>query len=185
MDHKVYSYDAEIGTKRWVSQDLGGALVGTPAVGTDGTLYVGTFGKEMLALNTSDGSIKWRFTTEDWVWSGPALVNNSLFFGDLSGYLYGLNAADGTALWRIQRPTAIVDTPAVAGDNLYFTTETDALSIVSTAGDIISSPVIGGVIYSAPFIVGDTILIAPTGFDSLLVALDLNGTQKWPFTPAK
>ncbi len=184
MDHKVYSFDAATGKKNWES-DLGGALVGTPAVGTDGTLYVGTFGKEMIAVNTADGSIKWRFTTQDWVWSGPALVNTSLFFGDLSGYFYGMNAADGTALWRIQRPNGIVDTPVVAGNNLYFTTETDALSIVSTSGDIVSSPIIGGVIYSAPLIVGDTILVAPTGFDSLLVALDLNGTQKWPFTPAK
>jgi outer membrane protein assembly factor BamB len=184
MDHKLYSLDALTGAKKWES-DLGGALVGTPAIGTDGTLYAGTFGKEMIAMSTNDGSIKWRFATQDWVWSGPILVNNSLFFGDLSGYFYSLDSTNGTSLWRIQRPNAIVNTPAVAGDNLYFTTETDALAIVSTAGDIVSSPIIGGVIYSSPFIVGDTILVAPTGFDSLLVALDLNGTQKWPFTPAK
>lgn len=185
MDHKVYSYDADTGRNNWTSADLGGAIVGTPAVGPDGIVFVGTFGKEMIALNGTDGSIKWRFSTQDWVWSGPVIENNSLFFGDLSGYFYGLDASNGTSKWRIQRPTAIVDTPAIAGDKLYFTTETDALSIVSTAGDIVSSPVIGGVIYSAPVVMGELVLVAPTGFESLLVALDLNGTQKWPFTPAK
>jgi len=186
MDHKIYSFDAATGRELWVSEDLKGAIVGSPAVSADGTLYVGTFNKEMIAIDTkNNGVISKRFTTQDWVWAGPVLVDNVLYFGDLSGYFYALNASDLTALWRIQRPNAIVDTPAVAGDNLYFTTETDALAIVSTAGDFVSSPIIGGVIYSAPLFVGDTILVAPTGFTSLLVALDLNGTQKWPFTPAK
>ncbi len=36
--------------------------------------------------------------------------------------------------------TQLLIHPLVAGDNLYFTTETDTLSIVSTAGDIVSSP---------------------------------------------
>jgi outer membrane protein assembly factor BamB len=185
MDHKVYSVDAGTGRELWLSQDLGGALVGTPAVGPDGTLYVGTFGKELIALDATNGSIKWRFTTQNWVWAGPALANNTLYFGDLSGYFYALNAADGTSLWRIQPQNAIVDTPVVSGDNLYFTTEADTLYTVGTAGNIINSKVIGGVIYSSPIIVGDTILIAPTGFTSLLVAVNLNGNQKWMFTPAK
>ena len=184
MDHSLYSFDAATGRKIWES-NLGGALVGTAAIGPDGTLYIGTFGKEMIALNGSDGSIKWRYTTQDWVWSGPVLVNDSLFFGDLSGNFYGLNAADGTALWRIQPQNAIVNSPAVSGDKLYFATEADTLYTVNTAGDILASKVIGGVIYSSPIIVGDTILVSPTGFDSLLVALNLDGNQQWTFTPAK
>jgi outer membrane protein assembly factor BamB len=185
MDHMLYSFDAATGRQLWKSQDLGGALVSTPAISTDGVLYIGTFGKEMIALNATNGNILWRFTTQDWVWSGPALANNTLYFGDLSGYFYALNASDGTSLWRIQPQNAIVGTPVISGDNLYFTTEADTLYIVSTAGTIVNSKVIGGVIYSSPVIVGDTILITPTGFTSLLVALNLDGNQKWMFTPAK
>ena len=185
MDHKVYAYDAATGSKLWVSQDLGGALVSSPAISSDGILYIGTFGKEMLALDATNGNVKWRFTTQDWVWAGAALANNNLYFGDLSGYFYALNASTGTSLWRIQPQNAIVDTPAVSGENLYFTTEADTLYTVSMAGDIVNSKVIGGVIYSSPIIVGDSILVAPTGFTSLLVALNLDGNQKWMFTPAK
>jgi outer membrane protein assembly factor BamB len=185
MDHFVYSFDASTGKKLWKSADLSAAVVGTPAVGPDGVIYVGTFGKEMVALNPTDGSIKWRFTTQDWIWSGPAVENNVLYFGDLSGYLYALNTSDGTTLWRIQPQNAIVDTPVILGDKLYFTTEADTVYGVSTGGDILTSKVIGGLIYSAPVIVGDTILVAPTNFDALLVALNLDGNQKWTFTPAK
>jgi outer membrane protein assembly factor BamB len=185
MDHSLYSFDATNGTQLWKSADLGGALVSTPAVSTDGVLYVGTFGKEMIALDATNGSIRWRFTTQDWVWSGPVLENNVLYFGDLSGYLYALNTSDGTAVWRIQPQNSIVDTPIITGDKLYFTTEADTLYIVSTAGDIVSSKVIGGIIYSSPVVVGETILVAPTGFSALLVALNLDGNQKWTYTPAK
>jgi outer membrane protein assembly factor BamB len=185
MDHIVYSFNASTGQLLWKSPDLGGAMVGTPAVSTDEVLYVGTFGKEMIALDATNGAIKWRFTTQDWVWSGPTLANNVLYFGDLSGYFYALNAADGTSEWRIQPKDSIVDTPIVLEDKIYFTTESETLFIVNTAGEIVNSKVIGGLIYSSPLVAGDTILVSPTNFDSLLVALNLDGNQKWVFTPAK
>ncbi len=50
MDHKVYSLDASDRGNEMGKLDLGWCMVGTPAVSTDGTLYVGTFGKEMIAL---------------------------------------------------------------------------------------------------------------------------------------
>jgi outer membrane protein assembly factor BamB len=185
MDHKVYSLDAATGREVWVSQDLGGALVGSPAVSLDGILYIGTFGKEMLALNTTNGSIKWRHTTQDWVWAGPTLANNVLYFGDLSGNFYALNPSDGTELKNIKLNNAVVDSPVISGNNIYLTTESDTLYIIDTTTYNLNSKVIGGVIYSAPVIVGDSILVAPTGFTSQLIALNLDGTQKWLFTPAK
>lgn len=185
MDHKVYSFDAATGKQLWMSQELGGAIVGTPAVGSDGILYVGTFGKELIALDGSNGSIKWRFTTHDWVWSGPALANNVLYFGDLAGYFYALNAADGSAFFpELQVNNPVVDTPLSSGDKIYFTAESDTLYIVDTTGNI-TSKVVGGQIYSAPIDAGDTILVAPTNFTAQLVALSLDGTQKWVFPPPK
>lgn len=185
MDHRVYSFNAENGNQLWKSADLGGSVVGTPAVGTDGTLYVGTFGKEMLALDPSNGAVKWRFSTGDWVWSGPALENNVLYFGDLAGNFYALNAADGsTAFPSLQVNNPIVDKPLVSGTNIYFTAESDTLYIVTTAGSI-SSKVVGGQIYSSPVQTGETILVAPSNFTSTLVALSLDGTQKWVFPPPK
>jgi outer membrane protein assembly factor BamB len=185
MDHTVYSFDASTGRLLWQSPELGGALVGSPAVSSDGVLFVGTFGSEMIALDATNGSIKWRYTTEDWVWSGPVLENNILYFGDLSGYFYALNATDGTSQWRLQPQNSVVDKPVIIEDKIYLTTEGDTFFIISTAGDIVNSRVIGGLIYSSPVIVGDTILVAPTNFESLLVALNLDANQKWTFTPTK
>ncbi|NJD58171.1 MAG: hypothetical protein C3F13_05650 [Anaerolineales bacterium] len=190
MDHSVYSFDISTGSQLWKTQDLAGSVVGKPAVGADGTLYVGTFGSELVALDGTNGSVKWRFGTEDWVWAGPALDNDILYFGDLKGYLYAVNAADGTQVWRIQPNNTIVDTPLISGENLYLTTKSDTMYTISTAGQIVNSTVVGGdFIYSSPVIAGDKILVTPLNYDkNLLVALSLetpNAAQKWLFVPAK
>jgi eukaryotic-like serine/threonine-protein kinase len=190
MNHKVYKFDATSGAKINETNDLNGSVVGTPAIGTDGTLYVGTFANELIALSGDNLSVKWRFSTKDWVWAGPALDKGVLYFGDLSGNLYAVNAADGTQVWSVQPKNTIVDTPAIAGDNIYLSTESDTLYIVSKAGEIADSVAIGGIIYAAPKITSDMILVAPTGYDkNLLVALNLenpHGALMWPaFVPPK
>jgi outer membrane protein assembly factor BamB len=189
MNHKVYKFDTSTGTKVGESEDLNGSIVGTPAVGADGTLYTGTFDNELVALNGNDLSVKWRFSTQNWVWAGPALDNGILYFGDLSGYLYGLNEADGTQVWRVQPKNSIVDTPLVNGNMIYLTTESDTLFTISTSGEVLNSTVVGGVIYTSPEIAGDKILVTPTGYENnLLIALNLenpNAAIKWTFVPAK
>jgi outer membrane protein assembly factor BamB len=186
MDHTVFSLDASTGELLWQSPELGGALVGTPAVSTDGVLYVGTFGNELLALDAKNGSIIWRVSTDDWVWSGPALEDNILYYGDLSGSLYALNTTDHTSVWKLQLPNPILDKPTLLEDKIYQTTEGDTLYVISkTEGNIVDSRVLGGFIYSSPVISRDTILVAPTKIESLLFGLNLDGNQKWTFTPAK
>ncbi len=191
MDHNVYSFDTGSGRQLWkTTEDLGGSIVGKPAVGSDGTVYVGTFGSKLIALDsTTNGKVKWTFPTTDWVWAGPAIDNNILYFGDLSGNLYAVNASDGSSAWVVKPNNSIVDTPVISGTNIYLTTEADSLYTISTAGAISNTAVVGGIIYTAPMMAGDKILVAPTGFGStLLVALNLenpSGAQKWAFTPAK
>ncbi len=189
MDHKVYSIDLTSHQVTHQSEDLGGSIVGTPTIGPDGTIYVGTFSNKLYALNP-DLSIKGQpFSTQNWVWAGPALENNVLYFGDLSGYLYAVNASDLTQVWRLQPKNSIVATPLVSGDNIYLTTEGDTMFVINTAGEIRSSTVVGGVIYSAPVIAGDNLLVAPTGLDTtLLVAYNLqnpSAAPKWSFIPPK
>jgi outer membrane protein assembly factor BamB len=191
MDHRVYSIDLATNTKsqNWIITDLGGSIVGKPAIGTDGTLYVGTFGSQLFALDGTTGNTTAVVSTKDWVWAGPSLDNNTLYFGDLAGNFYAVKASDLTPEWEIKPNNSIVDTPVISGTNIYLTTEADSLYTISTGGTIENTAVVGGIIYTSALIAGDKILVAPTGFGStLLVALSLespSGSQKWAFTPAK
>jgi outer membrane protein assembly factor BamB len=193
MDHSVYAFNLKSGQLIWQSQDLGGSIAGKPAVGPDGTLYLGTFNKEMIALDGATGSVLNRFTTQDKVWAGPALDNGVLYFGDLSGNFYAVNTADFTEVWRPFQPKAddeIVDTPLISGDNLYLSTKTPTVYTISKAGEVVNTTTVGGqFLYSTPVIAGDILLVTPLNYEkNLLVALPLenpNAAAKWLFVPAK
>lgn len=191
MDRKIYALDRASGSLQWTTEDLGGALVAQPVLNSDGLLYVGTFGNEMLALDTKkSGQIIWRAETQGWVWSPPLLLDGKLYFGDLSGTLYALDAKTGAETWRytpanVVKP-AVSGTPVVLNDVIYFTTEGGGLFALDlTNGAQKWMKQFEAQFYPGPIVAGDTLLLAPIGTDELVIALDAVGNQKWTFIPAK
>jgi outer membrane protein assembly factor BamB len=65
----------------------------------------------------------WNFSTEDEVWSSPAVVNGRVFVGSKDGYIYALNAATGERENRTMIG-AVVSSPAVA-DGVVFVGSND------------------------------------------------------------
>lgn len=192
MDHSVYAVDAQSGTQIWRSPQLGGAVVGTPAYGEDGTLYVGTFGGKLIKLSSEDGSILGEYTTADdgWIWSGPTISDGVLYFGDLNGYFYAVDANDLSELWKLppeQLDGEIVGSPLIIEDSIYITTEAGILFKLDTTGKIAWSQTIGdgAKIYTSPRSANDLILVAPIEVDELLVAFNQDGVRQWAFTPAE
>ena len=66
-----------------------GSILSTPAIGLDGTIYIGTVGGALYAINT-DGSSKWSY----WemgksVWrSSPAIgKDGTIYIGDDDNYI--------------------------------------------------------------------------------------------------
>ena len=185
MDHSIYSIDAQTGRLKWMTEDLGGAIVGTPAHDSREVLYSGTFASEVLAVDARNGAVLWRTPTDGWVWGGPVLADDTLYFGDLNGVLYAVNSQTGEIIWRIQADGRIPDSPLVTQETIYFNTENGSLYAVGKDGNFVwpEAKLIGGKLYSAPVLAGDTILVATVGSEQLLYALDLNGLQKWTFVP--
>jgi outer membrane protein assembly factor BamB len=190
MDHHLYSLDAQSGSLNWQTEELGGSLVGTPAYSESdgapgGVLYVGTFDSKMLAVEAGSGKVIWSAPTSGWVWSGPALKDGTLYFGDLKGTVYAMSAADGAILWQQTPDGPVTQSPLVTDDSVYFTTEAGTVYAYDLEGNSRWNQTIGGKLYASPVTAKDLILAAPVGTDSPLVALDLEGAQKWAFTPEK
>lgn len=185
MDHNLYAIDINTARKEWAA-DLGGALVGTPALSDKGVLFQGTITKEIVAVEAQTGKIVWRFPTEGSVWSTPALDGDKLYVGDMVGNLYALNTVDGSKLWSIKPAGPIIDPPLLTPDKtLVFGTESGALIAVDQSGKILWNHAINGKLYSTPVQAGDRILVPVTQGDTLLVAVDKNGNQSWSFTQPK
>jgi outer membrane protein assembly factor BamB len=185
MGHQLYSLDAKTGEPNWGPVNLGSALVGKPALSEEGVLYIGTFGKEMVAIRAESGEILWRVPTDGWVWAGPAVGGDRLYFGDIAGNFYVLNIPDRTYVKKSQPGGTITSTPWIAEDAVYFTTESGTINAVDLDGNPLWNETVGGQIHTSPVVSNDVILVAPIQTDPVLVAVNDGGTQKWAFAPEK
>lgn len=93
------------GTIKW-NYHTGSIDYGSPTIGDDGTIYVGSSNGKLYAFNP-DGTLKWSYSTteipySEGVISTRALVgdNGNIFFADFDGNLYSLNA-DGDLRWKV------------------------------------------------------------------------------------
>ncbi len=188
LDHHVYAISLEDGTLIWQSESLDGAIVGTPALGEDHLLHVGTFSKAIVAIDTASGRTIWRTPTEGWVWAGPILKDGRLYAGDLNGFFYALNASDGSLIWQLspeQLDGQIVGSPLIIDESLFVVTENGTLYNISIDGKINWSQVVGGKLYTSPRQAGDLILVAPVQSAELLIAYSKQGVKQWSYTPEK
>ena len=150
-----FSTSANPGHEKWTF--TADNVLAYPVIGADGTVYAGSIDHDLWAVN-SDGSLKWKFATGNYITGSPAIgADGTIYIGSQDGNLYALT--DGGQ--------------GVVAQKWAFT----------TGGLVYSSPTIGadGTIY-----VGDqeSVLTNPNTAASHLYALTDNGssaTQKWAF----
>jgi len=184
LDRKVYALDARSGKLAW-EKALTGSMLGSPVLGDGGRLYVITFDGNVFALDTANGDQVWKFVADNFVWTAPVLKDGAIYFGDSKGNFYALNASTGAQDWSLQPNSPILGTPLAAGDHILFGTEAGDLYAVDAQGQNAWKLTVSGKLYGAPVAGGDLILVAPVEGQSLLIALDQAGVQKWAFTPVK
>ena len=85
----------------------------------DGIVYVGSGDGRVYALNASDSSVVWYYTTGGDVASSPAVADGMVFVGSHDGKVYALNASDGAFIWNYDTGELVVSSPAVANGMVY------------------------------------------------------------------
>ena len=67
----------------------------SPAIGSDGTIYVGSDDYNLYAIN-SNGTLKWSYATGSWYNSSPAIGSDStIYVGSDDGKLYAIGSGSG------------------------------------------------------------------------------------------
>jgi outer membrane protein assembly factor BamB len=96
-----------------------GEPIESSAAIVEGTVYVGSQAGELLALHLKDGSLRWRYKTNDAIGeSSPCVANGIVYIGDLSGMVHAVNAQDGKGLWTFKTGSEIKASPVVEGDKV-------------------------------------------------------------------
>jgi outer membrane protein assembly factor BamB len=184
MDHFIYAISKD-GDQLW-STEMAGAVVGSVVLSEDGArLFVGSIGAEMVALDTSDGSIIWAYAADDSVWGRAAIVDETLYFGDSSGAVFALNVSDGQLLWRQSFTGSIIGGLSVLADGIAFVTDTGTIKTINFDGSPKWEASISGQVFQAPAVTDQYLVVGAIEGDNLVYAYNLAGTQIWSRTPEK
>lgn len=105
------------GTEKWLTRTLG-FIAASAAIGSDGTVYIGSFDSYLYALNPVDGSVRWRFKTNDHIYASVALDQDSsgntsgIYLASTDGSLYALRP-DGSLRWAYDTGDPIRSSPVI------------------------------------------------------------------------
>ncbi|MGH2352738.1 MAG: PQQ-binding-like beta-propeller repeat protein [Chloroflexota bacterium] len=122
---------------RWsVKIGSGRPIRSSPALGADGTLYVGSDDGKLYAIDTATGAEKWNFATGAAITSSPAISANGLIYvGSIDSRLYVVNR-EGKQQASFQTDGAIdLSSPAIGADGtVYFGTRVGTLYALKEGG---------------------------------------------------
>jgi outer membrane protein assembly factor BamB len=184
LGRHVYAVNAQTGKQTWV-QTVDGAILGSPVLGLNNTIYVGTYGGVLVAMKTGNGAIIQQQTASSWIWAGPTQDGTNVYVGDANGMFYAFPMTDTGQSWTQQLNGAIIASPLVSGNTIIVGTESGNVYFMDNTGQNLRPVTVSGSIEATPLLASSLILVAPTGGDSTLVAFDSKGSIKWKFTPAK
>ncbi len=154
------------------------ARFASPAIGPDGTIYVGSSDSSLSAVS-ADGALIWRYYTDGYVEYSPALAaDGTIYFRSDDNHLYSLTP-DGVFKWRYFLGSGVTSCPALAADGtVYVGANDDYLRAFNPDSTLKWFYLTGGTIRSSPALAVDGTVYL--GSDHLY-ALNPDGTLKWQY----
>jgi outer membrane protein assembly factor BamB len=157
----------------------GGAVHSSPAIGTNGTIYVGSRDNRLYAINP-DGTKQWEFRTDNDIVGSPAIGDDgTIYIGSYDNMLYAV-LPHGQRLWRFNTGDDILNSPTIGGDGtIYIGSGTNFFAIdrdgnrkweFTATSLFFSSAAIGS---------NGTVYVGCR--DNRLYALNSSGTKEWEF----
>ena len=94
-----------------------GAPVGSsPAIGEDGTVYIGSHDSMVYALDGRTGAKKWEFKTGSRVGSSPAIgADGTVYVGSFDNKIYALDGKTGAKKWEFVTGETLRSSPHYRG----------------------------------------------------------------------
>jgi outer membrane protein assembly factor BamB len=165
---------------------VGGPVVGTPAIGTDGTIYAAvgllwTNGRaygNLLAAMLPDGTFKWQYNLPGAAQSAPTLAADGTIYVGVPTGVWAFNP-DGSKKWDFTMGNAVASTPALGEDGmLYFGANDAKFYAIEPTGHPLWTNSIGSALLSSPALGRDSAIycLAQNG---RLYALGRDGHLRW------
>ena len=170
----VYAVNPD-GTEQW--------HINTPEIDTsitlddEGVLYYGHW--DGVDARYPNGTLKWRFQTEDFVQSTPAIdTNGIIYFGSHDDNIYAVYP-NGTMKWKFQTGGWVHGSPTIGSDGtIYCESDDDYLYAFNQNGAQKWKTKIKGSMRSSPSIDKEGNLYFGTS-SGIVISIASNGTLRW------
>ncbi len=166
-------------------QNTGGSVFSAPVL-ANGTVYVGSTGGNVLALDAATGAIRWKHAIGQFFNdSTPVVVGRVVFVAAESTWILALDAISGKQLWATDTHEVIKAAPTYAGDMLLVNASTTAFALDARTGVVrwrFHESGAGWPTTAAPAVQGNLVYIVQ-GTNPVIYALNLsNGHKVWSYT---
>ena len=146
--------------EKW-SVKVGGRIYSSLALGSDGTIYAGSYDDGKIYAISPNGSINWTLATQGAVFAAPVIdpKDGTIYIGSTDHYFYAIDPG-GKIKWKIALGDKIMSTAALGSDGTLYVGCNDGFLYALRGADgakkwasqlenIVSSPALGsdGAIY--------------------------------------
>jgi outer membrane protein assembly factor BamB len=170
------------GTLLW-QFETGRRVRSSPAIGSDGTVYVGSADNKLYAINPKSGAKLWEFETGGFVRSSPAIGSDGTVYVGSNYELYAINGKSGVKLWEFKTESFMSSSPAIGSDGTIYVGSYDKklYAINGQSGVKLWEFETGGEVFSSPAIGSDgTVYVG--SYDHKLYAINgKSGVKLWQF----
>ena len=182
-DGYLYARYTSDGSIRWKSPYTYGGVQSSPAIDSDGTIYVGTQYGNLWAINLENGSLEWDYYMTLSAWSSPAIgADGTIYFGTDYGHVYAMKQ-NGTVKWvyngNCSNDGHFKSSPAIGNNGaLYIGSTNGKLYAFGSVAPIISiTPQTQEVSLGGVTTVNLTLNEAPTGLSGYNLTVSLSNTS--------
>jgi hypothetical protein len=157
-----------------------GGSTSSPAIGADGTIYVGGYNPYLCAINPN-GTLKWEYWTEGAVESSPAIgLDGTIYVGSFDHHLYAINP-NGMLKWKYETKDCVRSSPAIGADGtIYVGSDDFHLYAINPDGALKWRYETRTPIRSSPAIGADGTVYIGSEYGHFY-AISLNGILKWEY----
>ena len=120
----------------WSYQTQDSIHISYPSIGSDGTIYIGTWSGKSLYAISNKGHLKWEFKTGGQILCTPVVGSNGIiYFTSRDKIFYAVNP-EGILEWSLRMPGD--STPVIGNNgNIYLGNGSKYISAINSIGEIL------------------------------------------------
>ncbi len=146
----------------------------------EGTIYVGSYDKNMYALNAADGGFLWKYPTDGGIVTRPAAYDGNIFFGSEDYRLHVVSARTGKVIWTFYSGGRIYSSPRIAENHVFFGSDDHYIHAVNVmTGRASWRFETAAQVRSSPFVTGEAVYAGCESGEFYCV--NFRGELKWRF----